>query len=129
MFGVSPQCGDKSSGHNPANPAPIIPGQDPLELAPSVERRTEYFRFDTFGSERFWGDQVRLHEAILGEKLGGVGPGLTPKSALELGLKVDAGMLPRILFEALRGGWSALRIEDHSRVAAGELGSGSHGIL
>ena len=56
------------------------------------------------------GDQVRLHEAILGEKLGGVGPGLTPKSALELGLKVDAGMLPRILFEALRGG--SVSLED-----------------
>jgi hypothetical protein len=68
------------------------------------------FRFDTFGSERFWGDQVRLHEAILGEKLGGIGPGLTPKSALELGLKVDAGMLPRILFEALRGG--SVSLED-----------------
>ena len=64
----------------------------------------DIFRFDTFGSERFWGDQLRLHEAILGENLGGVGPGLTPKRALELGLKVDSGMLPRILFEALRGG-------------------------
>jgi hypothetical protein len=68
------------------------------------------FRFDTFGSERFWGDQLRLHEAILGEKLGGVGPGLTPKQALELGLKVDAGLLPRILFEALRGG--SVSLED-----------------
>jgi hypothetical protein len=68
------------------------------------------FRFDTFGSERFWGDQLRLHEAILGEKLGGVGAGLTPKRALELGLKVDAGLLPRILFEALRGG--SVSLED-----------------
>ncbi len=68
------------------------------------------FRFDTFGSERFWGDQLRLHEAILGERLGGVGPGLTPKQALELGLKVDAGLLPRILFEALRGG--SVSLED-----------------
>ena len=61
-------------------------------------------RFDTFGSEDFWVGNLRLHEAILGENLGGVGPGLTSKRALELGLKVDSGMLPRILFEALRGG-------------------------
>ena len=33
------------------------------------------FRFDTFGSEDFWGGKLRLHEAIVGQKLGGVGPG------------------------------------------------------
>jgi hypothetical protein len=62
------------------------------------------FRYDTFGSERFWGDQLRLHEAIVGEELGGVGLGLTPRRALELGLKVDVGLLPKILAEALKGG-------------------------
>src|SRR5438045_6278238 len=50
------------------------------------------FRFDTFGSEFFWGDQLRLHEAIAGEKYGGVGQGLTPSQALELGLKVDSDL-------------------------------------
>src|SRR5688500_17887945 len=30
------------------------------------------FRHDTFGSEAFWGDQLRLHTTIAGEKLGGV---------------------------------------------------------
>ena len=34
-------------------------------------RRT--FRFDTFGDEAFWGDVLRLHEAIEGAH-GGVGP-------------------------------------------------------
>src|ERR1041385_8887979 len=62
------------------------------------------FRYDTFGSEAFWGDQARLQDAILGEKNGGIGAGLTPKQALELGLKVDVDKLPRILGEALRGG-------------------------
>src|SRR5688572_19276521 len=66
------------------------------------------FRYDTFGSEAFWGDELRLHEAILGEKRGGVGPGLTPKQALELGLKVDVNKLPRILFEVARGGHISL---------------------
>src|SRR5215203_4457848 len=65
-----------------------------------LERGREIFRYDTFGSEDFWGGKLRLHEAILGEKQGGVGAGLTPKKALELGLKVDVGKLPKILSEA-----------------------------
>jgi hypothetical protein len=52
------------------------------------------FRFDTFGDEEFWGGTLRLHEPIAGEKHGGSGPGLTPKQALALGLKVDTDQLP-----------------------------------
>ena len=39
------------------------------------------FRFDTFGSEDFWGRELVLHNAIQGEKFGGVAPGLSPKQA------------------------------------------------
>ena len=39
-----------------------------------LEEGKKIFRFDTFGSEDFWGGQLRLHEAIVGQKLGGVGP-------------------------------------------------------
>jgi hypothetical protein len=53
----------------------------------------QIFRFDTFGSEAFW-TQTQLHRAIAGEKNGGVGPGVSPKKALELGLKVDALKVP-----------------------------------
>ena len=60
------------------------------------------FRYDTFGSEEFWGGKLRLHEAILGEKLGGVGPGVTARQALQLGLKADIAALPKILVEVLR---------------------------
>src|SRR5688572_28995673 len=62
------------------------------------------FRFDTFGSEDFWGGKLRLHEAIVGEKLGGVGPGVSPKMALGLGLKVDAEALPADLVAAIKAG-------------------------
>src|SRR5690606_1024030 len=48
----------------------------------------EAFRYDNFGNEDFWGDRLRLHEAIAGEANGGVGPGIAPATALELGLKV-----------------------------------------
>ena len=59
-------------------------------------------RYDTFGSEDFWGGKLRLHEAIAGEKLGGVGPGVTARQALQLGLKVDIAALPSILVEVLK---------------------------
>lgn len=52
------------------------------------------FRYDTFGDETFWGDTLRLHEALEGEALGGVGPGVSPKTALAVGLKVDVVKLP-----------------------------------
>jgi hypothetical protein len=58
------------------------------------EEGQKIFRNDTFGSEAFWGDQLQLHRAVLGEKQGGVGPGLSPKEALKLGLKVDQGEMP-----------------------------------
>jgi hypothetical protein len=65
-----------------------------------VEGR-ETFRFETFGDQVFWGDTLRLHDAIKGERLGGVGPGLSPNAALALGLKVDLGALPDDLVHAL----------------------------
>src|SRR3982750_1248554 len=45
------------------------------------------FRSDTFGDQSFWGGALQLHRAIEGSKLGGVGPGLSPKGALAAGLK------------------------------------------
>ena len=62
------------------------------------------FRDDTFGSEAFWGGQLRLHTTIAGEKLGGVGPGLSARQALALGLKVDVERLPESVVNALRAG-------------------------
>ena len=38
-----------------------------------------------------------------GEKLGGVGAGLTPKQALKAGLKVDVAQLPQALVEVIQG--------------------------
>jgi hypothetical protein len=62
------------------------------------------FRFDTFGDEQFWGGSLRLHQAIAGARFGGVGPGVSPATALAVGLKVDADALPRSLLHALRRG-------------------------
>ena len=64
----------------------------------------QIFRFDTFGDEDFWGGQLRLHEAIEGEQFGGVGPGVSPRTALAVGLKVDVQALPASLRDQLRKG-------------------------
>ncbi len=62
------------------------------------------FRFDTFGDEAFWGDTLQLHQAIEGQTFGGVGPGVSPRTALAVGLKVDVDALPFALVQQLTAG-------------------------
>ena len=69
-----------------------------------LEDGRETFRFDTFGDEVFWGDALQLHQAIKGAALGGVGPGISPSTALSLGLKVDVDALPQPLINKLKQG-------------------------
>ena len=64
----------------------------------------QIFRFDTFGDQVFWGDTIQLHQAIQGERFDGVGPGVSPKTALAVGLKVDVDALPDALIESLKKG-------------------------
>src|SRR5262245_20897481 len=69
-----------------------------------LEQGKRIFRFDTFGSEKFWGDQIHLHQAIAGAQNGGVGDGLSPNEALALGLKVDVNQLSNKILSDLRSG-------------------------
>ena len=69
-----------------------------------LDEGRKIFRDDTFGSEAFWGDALQLHKAVAGEKHGGVGPGVSPKTALSVGLKVDADALPEALKTQLAAG-------------------------
>ena len=69
-----------------------------------LEDGKQTFRFDTFGDEAFWSDALQLHRAIAGAQLGGVGPGVSPKTALAVGLKVDADALPGSLVSQLKHG-------------------------
>ena len=64
----------------------------------------QIFRFDTFGDEAWWGDTLKLHQAIAGARNGGVGPGVSPKTALAVGLKVDSEALPDELKEQIAAG-------------------------
>jgi hypothetical protein len=70
----------------------------------AVAQGRRIFRFDTFGDEVFWGDTIKLHQAIQGARFGGVGPGVSPKTALTVGLKVDVDALPPTVVDSLKAG-------------------------
>jgi hypothetical protein len=82
------------------------PGQGCAKaLVRLFEQGKAVFRFDTFGDEDYWGGKLELHKAIAGAALGGVGPGVSPKTALTAaGLKVDVDALPGNLQAKLKQG-------------------------
>lgn len=53
----------------------------------------QIFRFDTFGDEQLWTRTLRMHEAVAA---------VSPRTALSVGLKVDAEALPPELVAALQ---------------------------
>lgn len=85
----------------PKNPADRSIAENTQKM---IDEGRQTFRFATFGDEAFWGDTIKLHQALAGSKLGGVGPGVSPKAALSVGLKVDVDALPRSLLRDLERG-------------------------
>lgn len=69
-----------------------------------VQEGKDIFRFDTFGDEDFWSGVLHLDKAIAGEANGGFGPGVSPRAALEVGLKVDAEALPPEVISGIKSG-------------------------
>jgi hypothetical protein len=75
-----------------------------------IREGREIFRFDTFGDEDFWGGLLGLHKAIEGTAFGGVATpdlgidGVSPATALAVGLKVDVEALPEAVIKALKQG-------------------------
>jgi hypothetical protein len=88
-----------------ADPASRDDG-DPVKnfASAQIDDGRQTFRFNTFGDEAFWGDALHLHLAIAGAANGGVGGGVSPKTALAVGLKVDVDALPNSLRTALAQG-------------------------
>ena len=95
--------------------APRAPDSARVVLAPfdrtinayaqeTLEEGRRIFRFDTFGDEAFWTDVLGLDKAIAGANHGGVGSGVSPKTALSLGLKVDMDALPAALVDQIKAG-------------------------
>ena len=69
----------------------------PAELDPAlVGKGKTIFRSDTYGDETFWTDTLRMHEVIAG--------GVSPRTALSVGLKVDMDTLPQGVRDAIAAG-------------------------
>jgi hypothetical protein len=81
-----------------------------------IREGRKIFRFDTFGDEAFWGDDLQLHKAIEGARFGGVGAGVSPRTALAVGLKVDSAAVPNEVAEAIRKG--RLNLDDPANTLA-----------
>ena len=66
------------------------------DQAALLEQGRQIFRHDTFGDERLWTDQLRLHEVIA--------TSVDPRAALAVGLKVDAEALPQTVVDGIGNG-------------------------
>lgn len=74
-------CGPSDAGESDAA------AQDTAATAAAnLTEGQRIFRFDTFGNETFWSDTLRLHEIVE--------QAVDPTTALSVGLKVDADVLP-----------------------------------
>jgi hypothetical protein len=88
-----------------ASPAPAGAGGDVARNAQRMlDEGRQTFRYDSFGDEAFWSDALQLDKAIAGAPNGGVGGGVSPKTALSVGLKVDAEALPKALVAKIKAG-------------------------
>ena len=84
-------CGTKEAPPEGTAPAASAsPAAQPMSAALAAEGQ-QVFRFDTFGDDQLWTDTLRLHEVV--EK------NVDPTTALKVGLKVDAGVLPAGILE------------------------------
>ena len=62
----------------------------------TVAEGQKVFRFDTFGDEQFWTDKLKMHEVVA--------KAVSPKTALSVGLKVDAEAIPPDVAQAIKDG-------------------------
>src|SRR6476620_1990953 len=97
------QCRKDDKKPNENDPALIADGKN-------------IFRFDSFGDEDFWSGLLHIDKAIAGSANGGFGPGVSPNTALAVGLKVDADALPPDIVAGITSG--ALKLTDPATTLA-----------
>lgn len=100
-------CGDADNSQAQAAPLPV---QDAIHAHAGqlIDEGRQTFRSDTFGDQAFWGDTIKLHQAIAGSAHGGVGSGVSPHTALSVGLKVDSEALPSDVQAQIKNGTANL---------------------
>lgn len=101
---VAPVQSDENAPSPASAPLSTVDTANAQNVLQEFERGRRIFRQDSFGNQAFWGGALRLHEAIAGTANGGTGPGVSPETALAVGLKVDLDALPPELRTALRKG-------------------------
>jgi hypothetical protein len=74
------------------------------EKKPELKDGKDIFRYDTFGDEDFWSGLLHIDKAIAGAANGGYGPGVSPHTALAVGLKVDFEALPAAVIAGITSG-------------------------
>jgi hypothetical protein len=85
-------CGTpKPAAEGPPPSATAAPQAKQESSAAEVAEGQRVFRFETFGDEQLWTDKLRLNEVV--EK------NVDPTTALKVGLKVDAEVLPAGILE------------------------------
>ena len=90
-------CNRKDLGHLP-------PGEGQLNLPPLdpqlVQQGQQVFRYDTFGDETFWTDVLQMNKVIEAA--------VDPTTALSVGLKVDASVIPASVVAGIQNGTVSL---------------------
>jgi hypothetical protein len=69
-----------------------------------ISQGRDVFRYDAFGDEDFWSGVLHIDKAIAGSNNGGYGGGVSPNTALSVGLKVDADALPADVIAGIKSG-------------------------
>jgi len=92
------------------------PHQPPPPTHSDISEGKNIFRFDSFGDEDFWSGLLHIDKAILGEANGGFGAGVSPKTALAVGLKVDAEAIPADVVAGIKSG--AVNLDDPATTVA-----------
>jgi len=90
--GVNPD--DRQATAGASDEAAASPSPTATDAA--IETGRQIFRFDTFGDETQWTDALRMHEVIR--------KSVDPKTALSVGLKVDAEALPAAIVNGIQDG-------------------------
>ena len=87
-------CG--GDGEDPADTILSVP-QDPALVA----KGKDIFRYETFGDEARWTDQLQMHQVIAT---------IAPLTAASVGLKIDADALPANVVQGMQDG--SIRLDD-----------------
>jgi mono/diheme cytochrome c family protein len=92
LAGCSTRGAQEQPGRAPTGAEPARDDRSPQTVAEGQK----IFRHETFGDEQFWTDTARMHEVVQ--------KSVSPKTALSVGLKVDAAAIPPDVAQAIKAG-------------------------